>query len=76
MVKAARTIKKRWQGILNWDYQQTAMEYLRVSTPSFRLQKLKARVYRRFDTIIAIFYMLSGKLDFSKINPYYATHSV
>ena len=37
--------------------------------------KAKARGYKRADTIKAIIYLLTGKLDFSKINPYYVTHS-
>jgi transposase len=40
----------------------------------FQASKAKARGYKRFDTIQAIIYLLTGKLDFSKIKPYYATH--
>ena len=41
----------------------------------FQAAKAKARGYRRTDTIKAIIYLLTGKLDFSRINPHYFTHS-
>jgi len=41
----------------------------------FQAAKAKARGYKRTDTIKAIIYLLTGKLDFGKINPYYVTHS-
>lgn len=75
MVKAARTIKKHWQGVLNWAYQQISNGILEGFNSLFQAAKAKARGYKRFDTISAIIYLLTGKLDFSKINPYCNTHS-
>jgi transposase len=40
----------------------------------FQAAKSKARGYQRADTIKAIIYLLTGKLDFQKINPHYSTH--
>ena len=42
----------------------------------FQAAKAKARGYKRPDTIKAIIYLLTGKLDFSKINPYYVTQII
>jgi hypothetical protein len=41
----------------------------------FQASKAKARGYKRFDAIRSIICLLTSKLDFSKINPYCATHS-
>ena len=75
MIKAARTIKKHWQGVLNWAYQQISNGLLEGFNSIFQAAKSKARGYRRLDTIRAIIYLLTGKIDFSKINRYCATHS-
>ena len=75
MVKAAKTIKRHWDGILNWATQKISNGILEGYNSIFQASKAKARGYKRFDTIQAIIYLLTGKLDFSKINPYCATHS-
>lgn len=38
------------------------------------LKSITSRGYQRADTIKAIIYLLTGKLDFQKINPHYSTH--
>ena len=75
MVKAAKTIKRHWDGIVNWATQKISNGILEGYNSIFQASKAKARGYKRFDTIQAIIYLLTGKLDFSKINPYCATHS-
>jgi len=40
----------------------------------FLAAKSKVRGYQRADTIKAIIYLLTGKIDFQKINPHYSTH--
>lgn len=51
MFKAARTIRKHWQGILNWAYQQISNGILEGFNSIFQAAKSKARGYRRFDAI-------------------------
>jgi hypothetical protein len=42
----------------------------------FQAAKAKARGYKKTETIITVIYLLTGKLDFSKVNPYCgATHT-
>lgn len=38
----------------------------------FQSAKRKARGYGRFETIRTVFFLIAGKLDFSKLNPYVA----
>lgn len=73
--EAARTIKRHWYGIVNWFQYKISNGILEGFNSIFQAAKAKARGYKRTDTIKAIIYLLTGKLDFSKINPYYVTHS-
>ena len=75
MVKAAKTIKRHWDGILNWATQKISNGILEGYNSILQASKAKARGYKRFDTIQAIIYLLTDKLDFSKINRFFATHS-
>jgi transposase len=75
MGKAAKTIKRHWDGIFNWATQNISNVILEGYNSIFQASKARARGYKRFDTIQAIIYQLTGKLDFSRINPYCATHS-
>ncbi|NWJ98986.1 MAG: transposase, partial [Chloroflexi bacterium] len=62
-------------GIVNWFDYKISNGILEGFNSIFQAAKAKARGYRRYDTIKAIIYLLTGKLDFSKINPHYVTHS-
>jgi transposase len=73
--QAAKTIKRHWDGMLNWATQKISNGILKGYNSIFQASKAKARGYKRFDTIQAIIYLLTGKLDFSKINRYCPTHS-
>ena len=73
--EAAYTIQRHWDGIVNWFDYKISNGILEGFNSIFQAAKAKARGYRRYDTIKAIIYLLTGKLDFSKINPHYATHS-
>lgn len=75
MIKAAKTIKKHWQGILHWACQQISNGLLEGFLSRFQAARSKAKGYRRSEIIGAIIYLLTGKIDFSKINRYCATHS-
>jgi transposase len=67
MVKVAKTIKKHWDGILSWKKSQINNGILEGLNSILQAAKRKARGYKiqHFKTIT---YLLTGKLDFSKIN--------
>lgn len=67
MVKVAKTIKKHWEGILSWKKSQINNGILEGLNSILQAAKRKARGYKiqHFKTIA---YLLTGKLDFSKIN--------
>ena len=73
--EAAYTIQRHWEGVVNWIDYKISNGILEGFNSIFQAAKNKARGYQRSDTIKAIIYLLTGKLDFSKINPYYVTHS-
>jgi transposase len=73
--EAAYTIQRHWNGVVNWIFYKISNGILEGFNSIFQAAKAKARGYKRTDTIKAIIYLLTGKLDFSKINPYYVTHS-
>ena len=75
IVEAAYTIKRHWHGVVNWIFYKISNGILEGFNSIFQAAKAKARGYKRSDTIKAIIYLLTGKLDFGKINPFYATHS-
>jgi transposase len=67
IVKVAQTIKKHWEGILSWKKSQINNGILEGLNSVLQAAKRKARGYKiqHFKTIA---YLLTGKLDFSKIN--------
>lgn len=73
--EAAYTIARHWKGIVSWINYKISNGILEGFNSIFQAAKAKARGYQRADSIKAIIYLLTGKLDFSKINPYYVTHS-
>jgi len=73
--QAAYTIQRHWNGVVNWIFYRISNGILEGFNSIFQAAKAKARGYKRTDTIKAIIYLLTGKLDFSKINPHVVTHS-
>jgi transposase len=67
MVKVAKTIKSHWEGVLCWKKSQINNGILEGLNSILQAAKRKARGYKiqHFKTIA---YLLTGKLDFSKIN--------
>lgn len=76
IVEAAKTIKRHWQGIINWASSRINNGILEGFNSVFQAAKAKARGYKKFETIRTIIYILTGKLDFSLLNQYSATHSL
>lgn len=76
IIEAAKTIKRHWDGVINWVDYQISNGILEGFNSVFQAAKAKARGYRKTETIKTIIYILTGKLDFSKVNNYYVTHFV
>ena len=68
IIKAARTIKKHWQGVVRWKESQVNNGILKGLNSFLQAAKRKARGFKKphFKTIA---YLITGKLDFSKANP-------
>ena len=74
MIKAAKTIKSHWAGILRWKVSQINNGILEGLNSILQAAKRKARGYKA-KHFMTMAYLLTGKLDFSKVNKYCFTHS-
>jgi transposase len=72
IVKVARTIKNHWNGIVKWKESQINNGILEGLNSVVQAAKSKARGYK-FNHFRIITFLLTGKLDFSKLNPYLPT---
>jgi len=69
MIEVAKTIKKHWDGIIRWIKSSINNGILEGLNSLIQAAKKKARGYRRVESFIIITYLLTGKLNFSLINP-------
>ncbi len=67
MKKAAKTIKNHWDGILQWKKSQINNGILEGLNSVVQAAKKKARGYK-FKHFRTIVYLITGGLDFSKVN--------
>ncbi len=67
IIKAAKTIKNHWEGVLAWKESQINNGILEGLNSVLQAAKRKARGYKKPHFKI-IAYLLTGKLDFSKVN--------
>ncbi len=68
MIKAAKTIKKHWDGIVRWKESQINNGILEGINSIVQAAKRKARGYK-FKHYRTIVYLLTSDLDFAKLNP-------
>ena len=68
MIKAAKTIKRHWDGVVQWKDSQINNGLLEGLNSVIQAAKRKARGYKKPHFKIMA-YLLTGKLDFSKVNP-------
>ena len=68
MIKAARTIKKHWDGIVKWHESKINNGILEGLNSVIQAARTKARGYKTFKNYKIIAYLLTGKLDFSVVN--------
>ena len=68
IVKAAKTIKRHWDGIVKWFESKINNGILEGLNSVIQAAKSKARGYKTFKNYKIIVYLLTGKLDFSLVN--------
>lgn len=67
MKAAAKTIKRHWKGVIRWYDSKVSNSILEGLNSLVQAAKAKARGYRTFKNLKTIIYMLTGKLDYSKV---------
>jgi transposase len=65
MVEAAKTLQRHYDGVARWFTSQLNNGLLEGVNSLFQAAKRKARGYRSDKNLIAMVYLLAGKLDFS-----------
>jgi len=68
MIKAAKTVKKHWDGVVQWYKSKINNGILEGLNSVIQAAKSKARGYKTFKNYKIIVYLLTGKLDFSLVN--------
>lgn len=63
IIKAAKTIKAHWNGVLSWFTNKINNGILEGFNSLIQAAKAKARGYRSDENLIAISYLIAGKLD-------------
>ena len=64
MIKAAKTIKKHWAGVLRWFTSRISNGLLEAINGLIQSAKAKARGFRNSRYLITMVYLIAGKLDF------------
>jgi transposase len=75
MIKAAKTIKNHWAGVLRWFVSRISNGVLEAINGLIQSAKRKARGFRNSRYLINMVYLIAGKLDFKLPDLGYTTHS-
>ena len=75
MIKAAKTIKKHWAGVLRWFTSRISNGLLEAINSLIQSAKAKARGFRNSRYLITMVYLIAGKLDFKLPKFAQATHT-
>ncbi|GAB4491512.1 MAG: hypothetical protein OHK006_25440 [Thermodesulfovibrionales bacterium] len=70
MKEVAKLIRNHLEGIVSWTRTRQTNGFLEALHGLFQAAKRKARGYGTLKTIRTVIFLLIGKLDFSRINPY------
>jgi len=70
MKDVVRMIRRHWDQIVNWTRSRITNGFLESLNGVFQTAKRKARGFQDFRTIRAVIFLLSGKLDFTVVNPH------
>lgn len=68
MINVAHMLRRHWNGVLNWFHSRISNGILEGINSLIQAAKAKARGYRTNRNLIAIAYIMAGKLDF-RIQP-------
>jgi transposase len=63
MVKAAKTIKRNWAGVVRWFHSRITNGLLEAVNGLIQSAKRRARGYRSTSYLVTMVYMIAGKLD-------------
>lgn len=64
IIEAAYTIKRHWEGVLRWSYTRISNGILEGFNSLVQAAKARARGYRTTHNLIAMIYLIGGKLNF------------
>lgn len=65
----AETVKEHWNGILSHFESKLTSGFLEGINSLIQSAKTRARGYRNLDNMIAIAYVIAGKLNFKSVHP-------
>ncbi len=65
IVEFARSVKEHWDGVLRWFTSRVSNGILEAIGSLVQAAKRRARGYRTTENLIAIAYLVAGKLDFA-----------
>lgn len=71
MKKVAKTIKKHWDGVVRWYDSKINNGILEGLNSLVQSAKSKARGFKTFRNFKVIIYLITGDLDFTKVNACY-----
>ncbi|MBT6341632.1 MAG: ISL3 family transposase, partial [Desulfobacula sp.] len=69
IIKAAKTIKNHWDGVLEWKKSQINNGILEGLNSIVQAAKAKARGFRTFRNFRIVVFLLTGDLNFKALNP-------
>ena len=69
IIKAAKTIKNHWAGVLEWKKSQINNGILEGLNSIVQAAKAKARGFRTFRNFRSVVFLLTGDLNFKARNP-------
>ena len=75
VIKAAKTIKEHWAGVLRWFTSRISNGVLEAINSLIQSAKAKARGFRNSGYLITMVYLIAAKLDFRLPHLGYATHT-
>jgi transposase len=75
VIKAAKTIKEHWAGVLRWFVSRISNGVLEAINSLIQSAKAKARGFRNSRYLITMVYLIAAKLDFKLPDLGYPTHT-
>ncbi|MFY9260292.1 MAG: ISL3 family transposase [Gallionella sp.] len=70
MKEVAKMIRNHFDGIVAWAQTRQTNGFLEALNGLFQAAKRRARGYTSSDTMRTVIFLISGKLDFHKLNPH------